>query len=625
MMKIASEAEIPGSSADSKADVAADSNFPQRMRTSESGWNRTTGGALLALILIWAVKVASTWAAWGNLTIDSGHEMYVPWVLSEGKMLYRDVWFMYFPASPYFNSYLFRLFGVHLNVLYLAGSFSALGSAVFLFLAGMKLRSPAAGWMAGTVLLLEAFQPTLFCFPLPYSFSAVYGCLTATFFLWMMVLACGSGRQRWMFGAGTAAALAFLLKLEFGAACYAALGMLIAVRAVRQRSWKTALRDLISTLPGLLLCAVIIYWMVSIRGTEFITQENFMSWPTSYFIKTYGKFWLDSTGFSLSGAAFAESAQRTILFLAVWQGIALMVRREKKVNYRKVLRIALFVLAVADMVINMEWRDALQAVFFPQDMVLYVVIAALVFWVYAFRKPRLGENLSIAMVLSFSALLAFRILLKTIPTGYSIYYNGPVVLSLFLIVFRLLASAKAPRHRLLAAKVFVCVMCLASVESVVSEDGSFSADYAAMPTDRGMIRTWPTMASHYQQAIDFMKEKNALGESVLSIPEDTTLYFLSNTHCPVRVFQFTPGVLVPGKMTDELIAQIERKKVRYLLWSNRIFPEYGVPRFGTDYDKDFGDYLRQHYRLTGSVVKEPVSAIDWTAFVWERKPEAQPR
>jgi hypothetical protein len=55
----------------------------------------------------------STWATWGDLTIDCGREMYVPAVLSEGKMLYRDVWYLYGPAGPYVNSFLFRLFGVH--------------------------------------------------------------------------------------------------------------------------------------------------------------------------------------------------------------------------------------------------------------------------------------------------------------------------------------------------------------------------------------------------------------------------------------------------------------------------------------------------------------------------------
>src|SRR5437879_3772211 len=139
-----------------------------------NGWNLATIAALLPLVMLWGWQLLSTWAAWGNLTVDSGHEMYIPALLAQGKMLYRDVWFMYGPAAPYFNSYLFRLFGIHLNVLYWAGSLTALGSAIFFYAPGIELSFWLVGWTAGAVLLLEAFEPSIFCFPLPYTFSAVY-------------------------------------------------------------------------------------------------------------------------------------------------------------------------------------------------------------------------------------------------------------------------------------------------------------------------------------------------------------------------------------------------------------------------------------------------------------------
>jgi len=118
-----------------------------------------------------------------------------------------------------------------------------------------------------------------------------------------------------------------------------------------------------------------------------------------------------------------------------------------------------------------------------------------------------------------------------------------------------------------------------------------------------------------------MKEKAALGESVLSVPEDTSLYFLSGARCPTRVIAFTPGILSPGKMTDETIQQIERNRVRYLIWSNRLFPEYGVLRFGTDFDQTMGSYLISHYRRVRPLSPNPVVLGEWNAYVWERKEE----
>ena len=146
-------------------------------------------------------------------------------------------------------------------------------------------------------------------------------------------------------------------------------------------------------------------------------------------------------------------------------------------------------------------------------------------------------------------------------------------------------------------------------------------------TDRGAIRVPSQVAANYRAAIQFVKDKNSKGELVLSVPEDTSLYFLSGQECPTRIFQFSPGVVAPGKMTREVIDQVETKNVRYLIWSNRTYPDYGTSVFGIDYDQPLGNYLKAHYREVGPLV--PNSDLDWeTKFtVWERNtdvPSARP-
>ena len=114
-----------------------------------------------------------------------------------------------------------------------------------------------------------------------------------------------------------------------------------------------------------------------------------------------------------------------------------------------------------------------------------------------------------------------------------------------------------------------------------------------------------------------MKQKASLGQAVLSIPEDTSLYFFSETHCPTRVFSFIPGVLSPGKMTEDVMREIAQTPVQYLLWSNRTFEEYGVPVFGIHFDRTLGDYFKSHYRFVRPLV---AGGGGWNAGIWERRP-----
>ena len=587
-------------------------------------WNRTTFVALAALAALWASLMYSTWATWGNLTVDCGREMYVPAVLSEGKTLYRDVWYLYGPAAPYVNSFLFRLLGVRLNVLYWAGSLSALGSAVFLYLTGMRLSSWVVGWTAGSVVLLQAFQPSLFCFPLPYSFSSVYGCLTSCLFLWLIVGACSSTAWPWIFGAGTAAAFALLLKLEFGVACYAALALLVAARGFRERSWKRVLGDSLAILPGAVLCAVLIRWMVSIAGVEFITQENLSSWPTAFFMNKYGKYWLDATGFSLNGTAFIGAIIRTVILVASAL-VFLSILQRTRLHVRAIfLRIALIIAGLAVLVKFLPWQAEIVFgwIFFPQDMVLYIGIAALIAWWYFWRQPYKDRRLQVALLFSFSSLLAFRMLLGMHPGGYPIYYNGPVVLAFFWVLARLIFASRPAAGQIVLqqAEALVCFACLAAV--FVHASPFTARPSVRLTTERGTVRVSKQMAENYQAAIAFMQQQAAKGESVLSVPEDTSLYFLSATQCPTRLFALSPGMLAPGKMTNEWIQEIERGPTRYLIWSNRDFPQYHLPIFDSDPARTVLKYLRSHYRPLRSL---PNTGPGWTAVIWERKSEIELR
>src|SRR5258708_20701830 len=54
-------------------------------------WDKISFLALGSLVLIWLFGIYSTWATWGNLSIDSGTVAYMTAIVSQCKMLYRHV------------------------------------------------------------------------------------------------------------------------------------------------------------------------------------------------------------------------------------------------------------------------------------------------------------------------------------------------------------------------------------------------------------------------------------------------------------------------------------------------------------------------------------------------------
>ena len=58
-----------------------------------------------------------SWRKWPDPLIDFGRELYVPWQITEGRVLYRDIESLFRPLFPYVNALWFRLFGVSLTTL----------------------------------------------------------------------------------------------------------------------------------------------------------------------------------------------------------------------------------------------------------------------------------------------------------------------------------------------------------------------------------------------------------------------------------------------------------------------------------------------------------------------------
>jgi hypothetical protein len=73
---------------------------------------------------------------------------------------------------------------------------------------------------------------------------------------------------------------------------------------------------------------------------------------------------------------------------------------------------------------------------------------------------RSGFGLRIPILLTFTTLFAFRILMGMSADGYPIYYNGPVVLC-FLVLARLMIPRAGRKPRFIfAGEALMCVSCL---------------------------------------------------------------------------------------------------------------------------------------------------------------------
>jgi hypothetical protein len=69
------------------------------------------------LVFVGSYMLHLSWFKWPDLLIDYGRELYVPWQITQGKVLYADLNHLYGPLAHYLNAFLFQIFGTGLSTL----------------------------------------------------------------------------------------------------------------------------------------------------------------------------------------------------------------------------------------------------------------------------------------------------------------------------------------------------------------------------------------------------------------------------------------------------------------------------------------------------------------------------
>jgi hypothetical protein len=103
-------------------------------RAQIPGWCRSRWAGLALVGCVFALAAALSWRRWPDVLVDFGMQLYLPWRISEGDVLYRDVMYLTGgPLSQYFNALLFKIFGVSFRTLIFANLAITAGMLVLVY------------------------------------------------------------------------------------------------------------------------------------------------------------------------------------------------------------------------------------------------------------------------------------------------------------------------------------------------------------------------------------------------------------------------------------------------------------------------------------------------------------
>lgn len=556
--------------------------------------SRMTLVCRIAIYLTFGVMLAVSWRRWTSPIADSGREMDLPRRLAAGEALYRDVHYIYPPLSPYLNSFLYRIAGPNLEVLWISGVLCAiLLVACCHQIARRLLDPPAAALASGAIVLFCIFKPggnLIF----PYAYAALHGTLFALASL-LLALRYGERKLRSeLVLAGILIGLAAITKQEFAVA--AALCVAASILYSNRGNWPAILRELlVAAAPAAVITGAIYAGLLYGFGWETIVEDChlfFTHLPASLRFYNAQRTGTDRPLFSLlqmlGGASTAVAAMSGIVLVSTrgwksarWPGLIFLL--------------SIFSFALIRVLAGRQWDGS------PIRALPFLLLGMIVF---EWRRRDADEKSAARFVIAvYSMAILARVALR-VPSGGAF---GGFFLPTSLILFVWLFTSALPRlaehwlgEKLLAQRMRKTAFGMLAVTILISAvvfgiryRRNFNYEIVAA---HGHLYAPKSTGPAIDEALRFIESSTRPGESIAVFPEGSDLAFLTG-----RAVHLRHQILIPELMLKQdeqrAIEKLREDGTRYVFIVNRPMREFGKEAFGRDFYTDLGGWVESNYRL----------------------------
>jgi Dolichyl-phosphate-mannose-protein mannosyltransferase len=578
------------------------------------GW-RLSAAIFTLHAIVFVALAAWSWRKWLDPVIDVGRELYVPWELTRGHVLYRDIASLFGPLSPYVNALWFRLFGDSLLTLALCNLaiFAAILAAIYHIVrtAADRITATAAGM---TALFLFGFSQYIgvgnYNFVTPYSHEATHGLALCIALVLCLYLQLTRGLPIFAVLAGLCFGMVLLTKPDTSVAAIAAvsaaaIGALLLGGDVR-RHLARGLPLFVATAivpPGLFLIyfATKMPFDLALRGAAGAFVTMFVPGIAQ------NEFYQRVTGFDAPG-------QNALRMLTMFVGLVVYFAALAAACWtrgdgapplvKRLPRLAVFALGVL--------LAQLGTAFFALPLVCASTVIVYTVSLVRSRDDRAEAQRSLLVIIWSAMALALlaKILLDVRIVHYGFYLSLPATMTGVLVICWTIPRALERRASATAAHTFtaiaLCLIVAAIVPYVLQTSKWYETRVVSIGS--GTDRFWASRVPAFTQglavkeAYEHLEGRIAPEARLAVLPEGVMLNYLLRRDSPLRVINvMPPEIMAFGE--DGVLQSLQTQPPEVIVLIHRDLGEYGYPAFGAEpkYGQRTMAWVMANYRVTRDI------------------------
>jgi dolichyl-phosphate-mannose-protein mannosyltransferase len=570
-----------------------------------------------------------SWRKWADPFVDFGRELYVPWQLANGAVLYRDIAHLFGPFSQYLNALLFRMFGVSMTTLIVSNLVILAATVAGIHYLFTVSCGPAAATAASMVVLLlfgfsQYADVANYNFVCPYSHETTHSMALAVGVIVCLFRAVRDGRVRWFALSGLLFGLVLLTKAEMSLAVAVAVAAGLICAGALERPGARIIRTGTRAFAG---CALVpaLAFLVYLSGRM----------PISAAARGMAGAWMAILSgdvvhnlFYRRGMGLDDSFGNGLWMLRMFLGFVLLVAALAAVDTTwprrftvasntsagRIIRLSVAILSLGAILsvslVAIPWTQVPRAL--PLIAVTAVVVFAAMF--IARRNDHAAAMAVVPLVMwsAFSFVLLGKMILNARISHYGFYLAMPATLVLVVVLVWLVPLWL--RNGTGRGVILQTVAALLLVEGIAVYFGISQKFYGTKTLKIGSngdaifaFDSATDWRGHALIDVLHVLEATPPGATVAVVPEGVMINYLSRRVNPTPyITLMVPELLTFGESVIQ--AAFEATPPNYILLVHKDTSEYGVPYFGSDprNGKALMDWISTHYRTASVIGRTPL-------------------
>ncbi len=585
------------------------------------------------ILLAGVIMCNISWLKWPDLLVDYGQQVYVPWRLSEGEVLFKDISYGYGPASVYLHSWVFTIFGPGILKLAIFNMLITGGLSLQIYFLFKKIADTWTATLCGlTFVLVFAFAQYrgggLFNFICPYSYELTHGVALSFVVLYQFLKFTEKPAVGRLAAVGGLAGLVYLTKPEVFLALFLALAFgLSAFQWVSRLDGSRIGKDwLIFSGAFLAIPLLFLIYFSLVMSLPQAIEALLYPWILIF------KFRLGDSplyqwmmGSDHIGSNIEISLIYLLVFVIVLSALVVFSRLPARLSAKPLLGSA-FISAI---VLGLTWAYLAEIPWFELLRPLPWLMLFLAFWHGAhFFKSNHTEDTARNVFLFTFAVFALVLLCKIIFKVQVFHYGFALALPAALLGIKLLMHDVPKNFRSLVGDpvyyrppVTILILVYISFHVWIQYNVYQFKTYSVGSGYDRIVDFDPSIkprAPIVNQALDYLRSEIGPDREIPVLPDAIMLNYLTRRKNPIKQITINPlQTSLIGE--NSFLGYLKDAQPSHIVLVERDMSLIGARYFGQDYAQDSFQWIQQNYELEKQFGAEPFSGRGFGIQILRKK------